>query len=569
MMPYPSLTNAIKTGSGSSTPDTRWPTRTIDVGSPDGTSEPFLSVNDERNTLSFQDAEVSRSWVALSHCWGGHFPIMTTTENIHKMEKAIPMSILPPLFQDAVLITRRLGFRQLWIDSLCIIQDSAEDWDREVTQMGNIYARSVLNIAADSSKNCCDSILGQRHLAFPPIKIAFHSHNHQIDGEMFVRPCLDSWKDVLLYGSNLSSRAWVLQESMLASRTLHFYKQQMLWECRSLQIAESCLTPTAAPTGLQKKHQDDWSLNKRFLSSVIMKDETGSAGKARDIIFLQWYTVVENYSLRNLTISNDRLPALASLACCFRDLLKESYHCGLFAGDLHRGLLWQTQDRVSARYAASYRAPSWSWASVDGPVKYHFLAIRGAPRQCHAEVLQVETIFRNRRLEGEENDLPETEDGIDSPYSIPEKGTTDIDYGEVFTRATTVLESDVHSQIVGGFIILCGPWRAADEWNTVLTYEDSLSLKDKDHDDGTITCHFDIASPAKIEQWSQTRNTYGFLHISSMGIPTRNEGQVMTLILELTLRDPDECRRVGIAFMDAKMLNSATQSWRKRTVKII
>ncbi|MCJ1384925.1 hypothetical protein MMC17_008043 [Xylographa soralifera] len=493
---------------------------------------------------------------------------MTTAGNIHEMEKSIPMSILPPLFQDAVVITRRLGFRHLWIDSLCIIQDSPEDWDHEVTQMGNIYARSSLNIAADSSKNCSDSILGQRHLAFPPIKIAFKSHKHQISGTMLVRPCLDSWDDVLQYASNLSSRAWVLQESMLASRTLHFCKQQMLWECRSLRIAESCLTPTAAPIpGLRKEHQDDWSLNKRFLLSVIMKDDTYST-KARHLLFLQWYTVVEKYSLRNLTISHDRLPALASLAYCFRDLLKDNYHCGIFASDLHRGLLWQTQDRVSARPAASFLAPSWSWASVDGPVKFLFLRIRGAPWQCHAEILEVETFVRNRGKD-REDDLPDTGDGVDSPDSIRRKGTTDIDHGEVSTRSTTNLELDVHSHVIGGFIILCGPWRAADEWNIVMNNEDSLSLKDKDHDDGEVTCFFDLASPDRIEQWVQARNTYGFLHISSIGIPTRNEGQVMALILEPTLRGPEECRRVGIAFMAFKMINSATQSWRKRTVKII
>ncbi|MCJ1318206.1 hypothetical protein MMC15_003534 [Xylographa vitiligo] len=383
---------------------------------------------------------------------------MTTAGNIHEMERSIPMSILPPLFQDAVVITRKLGFRHLWIDSLCIIQDSPEDWDHEVTQMGNIYARSSFNIAADSSKNCSESILSQRHLAFPPIRIAFNSHKHQINGTMFVRPCLDSWNDVLQYTSNLSSRAWVLQESMLASRTLHFCKQQMLWECRSLRIAESCLTPTAA-----QEHQDDWSLNKRFLLSGIMKDETDSAERARDLLFLQWYAIVEKFTSRNLTISDDRLPALASLGHCFHDLLKDSYHCGVFASDLHRGLLWQTQDRVSERPPASYRAPSWSWASVDGPVKFFFLRIRGGPRQCHAKVLQVETYFRNRGKRGENDDMPDTEDGIDFPASIRRKGTTDTDHGEVSTRLTTNQELDVYSQVIGGFIILCGPSRAADE----------------------------------------------------------------------------------------------------------
>ena len=99
--------------------------------------------------------------------------------------------------------------------------------------------------------------------------------------------------------------------------------------------------------------------------------------------------------------------------------------------------------------------------------------------------------------------------------------------------------------------------------------KDSLSLKDKDHDYGEVTCVFDVASSEKLEQWPRARNTYGFLHISSTGIPTRNEGQAMALILQPTLRGPDECRRVGIALIAFKIINTATQSWPKRTFKII
>jgi hypothetical protein len=58
-------------------------------------------------------------------------------------QSALPWDTLPRLFQDAILITRRIGYRYLWIDSLCIVQDSPNDWRQEMTRMGSIYKHCV------------------------------------------------------------------------------------------------------------------------------------------------------------------------------------------------------------------------------------------------------------------------------------------------------------------------------------------------------------------------------------------------------------------------------------------
>src|SRR5438034_1924444 len=68
------------------------------------------------------------------------------------------MRALPKTFQDAVLLTRALGVRYLWIDSLCIIQDDEKDWKRENPKMGEVYQYATITIAAaharDSSEGC-------------------------------------------------------------------------------------------------------------------------------------------------------------------------------------------------------------------------------------------------------------------------------------------------------------------------------------------------------------------------------------------------------------------------------
>ena len=491
---------------------------------------------------------------------------MTTTTNIGEMKSAIPLAKMPPLFQDAVIITRKLGLRHLWIDSLCIIQDSNKDWEFEVMQMENVYRYSVLNIAAASSKNCDDRILGQRHLAFPSIKIPFASSIHNFSGDMYVRPHLDSWQDVLQFKSTLSSRAWVLQETMMAPRTLHYCEQQMLWECRSLRVAEGCLTPLQSGSSLNTEHQDDWSLNKRFLLPVIIKDNTSSVCKARDTLYMQWYTVIERYTLRDLTILEDRLPALASLASSFECLLADKYQAGLFANDLERGLLWQTRHPLTAAYSKAYRAPSWSWASVDSPVKYHFLAMRGAPRQTYVEVLHIETYSQNHEYAMNQEQKTEHSQEANSTPSLQKTSGPNLPEREKALE-THLIKNHGHS--IRGLLILRGAWRGVHEWIMVQQDETSSSLQSEHNDGESVSCHFDVPSAERSSKWLQIREKLGLLHISSVRIPTRKEGQVMALLLETTEHDPNEYRRVGIAFLSSKIVDHATDGWCQRTVRII
>lgn len=63
------------------------------------------------------------------------------------------MSSLPPSFRDAVIVTRELGIRDLWIDSLCIVQDDLDDWRKESAEMGRIYGMSFLTIIAAGASN--------------------------------------------------------------------------------------------------------------------------------------------------------------------------------------------------------------------------------------------------------------------------------------------------------------------------------------------------------------------------------------------------------------------------------
>src|SRR3954468_904454 len=104
------------------------PTRVIDVGEVDGLPR-----------LIEPDAQ-SGHYAALSYCWGKDQSVKTTTGNIENFFKQLPVSELQQTLKDAILTTRELGLQFLWIDALCIIQDSKNDMIKELSRMHELYA---------------------------------------------------------------------------------------------------------------------------------------------------------------------------------------------------------------------------------------------------------------------------------------------------------------------------------------------------------------------------------------------------------------------------------------------
>jgi hypothetical protein len=120
----------------------RLPTRVLDL----------QIFNDSNNLRLHESCGERGSYATLSHCWGSAAkPFMTEMATIHLRHQRIDFGDLPRSFQDAVRITlritRRLKIRYLWIDTLCIIQDSIDDWAAESAQMARIYKSSLLTIS--------------------------------------------------------------------------------------------------------------------------------------------------------------------------------------------------------------------------------------------------------------------------------------------------------------------------------------------------------------------------------------------------------------------------------------
>ncbi|CAG8980991.1 hypothetical protein HYALB_00013789 [Hymenoscyphus albidus] len=169
-------------------------------------------------------------YAALSHCWGDIDFIKLLQSNISEFLNDIPLNQLTKTFRDAITITKSLGLTFLWIDSLCIIQDSIDDWRKESALMADVYGGSAITVAAADAKNSSIGCFFQRS----PKEIC-SLHLQTAKRSYSVTELMSQSSGVK--NSLLFKRAWAFQERVLSPRILHFTRTQVFWKCRGGELA--------------------------------------------------------------------------------------------------------------------------------------------------------------------------------------------------------------------------------------------------------------------------------------------------------------------------------------------
>jgi hypothetical protein len=276
--------------------------------------------------------------------------------------RSIPLSSMPLNFRDAVWFTRRMGIRYLWIDSLCIIQDSKDDWGVESERMGEVYAYSFVTIAATHARNSNEGFLSPRPEVVTKTlgRISCRSSDGTHLTDLGLREYPASWRQGVTQ-SALSDRGWALQERVMAPRIIHFGEHMVYWECHQEILSEAGLSPN------ESREYNEMNFNKPTLRQFWNELTQGSFSDELQ----RWYTCVNEFSKKKLTIGSDKLPAVAGMAKLMqgRESRFEAYYAGIWEGDFVRGLLWRAQELGGLSQPETYRAPSWSWAALDGAIR--------------------------------------------------------------------------------------------------------------------------------------------------------------------------------------------------------
>jgi hypothetical protein len=278
------------------------PTRLIDVSPSDGSTEPRLQETEE-----LDERDRHQHYVALSHCWGKEKFLTTKTTNLAVHKKLLLTHSLPLSFQQAIIATRKMGLRYLWIDSLSILQDSMEDWNVESAQMCKIYENALFTIISAQSQNAYGGLFAKRDGAqVLPYEITFEyqdSHYSICFLPASDASTRDETDELPTYG-----RGWCLQELILSLRALIFERAGILWECTTTAWSERFQT-------FGRHH--DWQRSvQTYIHFGSMEKGPITIGdrSADQLLAMLWDSLVTEYTGRQLTRYSDNLIAVAGVA---------------------------------------------------------------------------------------------------------------------------------------------------------------------------------------------------------------------------------------------------------------
>jgi len=327
------------------------PSRLINVGLP---ANP-----DTCRICLFEKLPITTSYLTLSHCWGSYNIPKLKNSNLTSLQQQLDWNTLPLTFKQAINVTYQLGFQYIWIDSLCIIQDDLTDWKREGSKMGDIYRNSTLTISALSASNGREGLFSSRNpLQHIPCRLGDVDTSGQAT---FCSPT--GWPFVPMgipfFSQNpdrapLLTRGWVIQERALSPRTIYFGHDQLHWECLECNLSDQIPYPqvdTSYPRLKKAFHE--------LLYPEVFQTQN-------EFDFVQsWISLVEDYTKCNLTYQKDRLIAFDGVLRMITDRRKTGQIAGLMKECFLHDLIWFAD---SPMQRIDNGAPSWTWASIIGPV---------------------------------------------------------------------------------------------------------------------------------------------------------------------------------------------------------
>ena len=405
----------------STTSDVLLPTRVIEV----------LPVFGKQRSRLFVTNGLKGRYNTLSYCWGTQNTVLTH-KNLAQFQKEIDLSTLSKTVQDAIEITISLGIPYLWIDAICILQDSPRDKALELSRMASIYQSSHITIVAASAKNADEGFLLPREAPSPANTIPF-MHNGFRAGTVKIRRRVTDLEILMREVpapplQPVDSRAWTLQEQLLSQRLLVYCTDTLQWRCKGvvanlesskcvpqpdeLRWSAFFVRPEPVPLLLNQDTVDVRSgvedlMHTEFKNTVISITPSASSlgqqapeHKRISKLRTQWAHLVERYSLRSMTYASDKFVALAGIAEKFGDALRTNYVAGLWEDHILEYLMWHPNG--GATRTSAYRAPSWSWASFDGRIAFDQDLAIGLDQRFHraygCRILRCQITLKDRLL---------------------------------------------------------------------------------------------------------------------------------------------------------------------------
>ena len=309
--------------------------------------------------------------------------VFTTSKTLKSNLQSIKISKLPRSIQEAIIVTRRLELPFLWIDSLCIVQDSQKDKDLEISKLPQIITNAVVTIVAANNDDTSKSFLRPCMITEERLQTAIRMPAYCPDGRsgsiyISMRP------QVAFENEPLNRKAWSLQEIWLAPRMLIYSSNQLQWQCLTASLADG-------------GNETCSEFHERRLEVLRAGKSMKPSLESRDYYVRLWEDMIYDYTNRILAEEEDKLPGIAGIATDFHNVFlqfdrNDQYAAGLWTSSMPTLLMWHqiaATSELCPRKPTMYRAPTWSWASVNGTVCLGGSIIKAKGQLPSIEILKV------------------------------------------------------------------------------------------------------------------------------------------------------------------------------------
>jgi hypothetical protein len=293
-------------------------------------------------------AKAGCRYVALSYVWGGDQSFKLLKENYKKW--AIPGGMpaieeLPKSIRDAIALTKAIGERYLWIDSLCIVQDDIALQRDQIGQMDRIYGSSLFTIAAAEGNNA--------DVGLPGLLPGTGSRQQmqmieEVQGLRIAVP-LPTLRDTMSF-SYWNTRGWTYQERLLSQKMMFFTGHQTYYQCnRDVWCEDVCAEEHSRR--LHKQTYPSIGL-KRVVMDAVRTQDRHEHRPTTHTTFAEYMSLVEEYTARQLTVPDDGLNAFMGIANLLRHLPgSRSFVGGLPVMDFDNAILWLPRGQIQRRVA--------------------------------------------------------------------------------------------------------------------------------------------------------------------------------------------------------------------------
>ncbi|KAI1080665.1 heterokaryon incompatibility protein-domain-containing protein [Whalleya microplaca] len=287
-------------------------------------------------------------YIALSYVWGRVEQLSLTSSTYEDLSKPTALSRssgIPSTIRDAMTMCRRLGERYLWVDTLCIIQDSDTDKSEQISHMDEIYAGAVLTIVNAGASSANDPI--------PGVECDSNSRipgpSHKVGGLQL--SVVTANISTMMSQSAWEQRGWTFQENVLSKRLLVVTESLTFFRCAHALWREDRVQ--------EPQHAIVHEFERYFMEPQRSNGDIRKDPERLEKTVTDYIDIVKVYPKRRFSNEADILLAFEGIQ---QTMLAQigAFFWGLPKRYMNTALLWNSAEPGLLERRPGF--PSWSWA---------------------------------------------------------------------------------------------------------------------------------------------------------------------------------------------------------------